>query len=246
MKRNMILAAVAFALLAASCGGGGGNPVRLPVDHGDATGTISGTVVFTNAPPEGATVWIAVVAPNTGIPYVDVLVPASAVAAGSYAYSFAIDFGTYGVAVACITQGPPKMYYGPADVTVSPNNSHATGVDFTVTFTAEQPQVGSIAGTITFIGAFPEGERVYVGASAQMAEAPAAFVRIMAEDLVGGAVDYTLTDLPLGAYFVSVFTYDMATHRPTFFGSYASTVVLSEGALLATGIDFEADTSLLE
>lgn len=247
MNRYLLGILAAMLTLVASCGGGGGNPIRLPIDGGDAVGIISGTVTFTNTPPEGATVWVAVVAPNTGIPYVDKLVPTSAVEAGSYAYTFTnIDFGTYGVAVAFIIEGPPTMFYGPADVTVSPNNPYATGVNFTVEFTEEQPATGSISGTVTFIGEFPAGAPVYIGASVQLAEAPAGFIQVNADDLVGGAVAYSLPDLPLNTYYVSIFTYDMATHRPTYFGSYASTVALSEAAAHATGIDFDADTSLLE
>ena len=247
MNRYLLGVVAAILTLAASCGGGGNPIIRPPVSGPGALGTISGTVTFTNLPPEGGSVWVAVVAPNTGIPYTDVLVPASAVAAGSYAYSFTnLDFGTYGVAVAVITQGPPAMYYGPADATVSPSNPYAAGVNFTVEFTEEQPATGSISGTVTFIGEFPAGAPVYIGASVQLAEAPAGFIQVSADDLVGGAVAYSLPDLPLSTYYVSIFTYDMATHRPQYFGSYASTVALSDAAPDATGIDFDADTSLLE
>lgn len=245
MNRYFVITMAMVLGLVASCGGGSGT-VILPGTVATG-GIISGTVTFTNSPPEGASVFVAIVAPNTGVPYVDVLVPESAIEAGSYVYTFTnLDFGTYGVAVPYLLDGPPTMLYGPANVIVSPNDPHAMGVDFAVEFAEEQPTIGSISGTITFLGAFPAGERVYVGASDQLAEAPASFVEITEEDLSEGAAAYVLEDLPLGSYYVSIFTYDMATHRPTYMGSFASAVVLNEAASNATGIDFDADTSLLE
>ena len=245
MNRYLFIAMALVLGLVTSCGGGGSTAI-LP-GAVTTSGIISGMVTFTNSPPEGAMVFVAIVSPNTGIPYVDVRVPDSAVEAGSYVYTFAgLDFGTYGVAVPYIIDGPPTMLYGPADVTISPSNPRVLGVDFAVEFAEEQPTIGSISGTVTFIGAFPVGARVYIGASAQLAEAPASFIEITGDDLVEGAAAYVLPDIPLGNYYVSIFTYDMATHRPTYFGSYASVVVLSETEPNVAGIDFDADTSLLE
>jgi len=204
-------------------------------------------VSFANSAAEGAQVFVSLLPPDSAVPFENLPVPADALAQGFWAYRFeGVDFGTYRVAVAYTVQGPPTLLYGPGTITVSQSNPTVTGFDFSVEFPEAPVAVCSISGTVTLLGDFPTGEDVYVGACPDIDQPATGFVEVTADDVVDGEIAYTIADLPVGSYLVSIFTYEMATHTAQFFGSYSGTAEVTVEHPDVTGIDFDADPSLLE
>jgi len=217
-------------------------------------GTISGTVAFSNSPAEGSRIFIGVFPPNNPVAYSFYEIPSADLEKGSHTYRFTgLDFGTYWVRIVVSFGGPP-VYVDPEsgviEVTVTSDNATLNGVDFSVTLPQEAPgATGTISGTVTFLGPFPqleEGEGVYIGASPGLNEASTKFVRVTPDDLVEDKVDYELTGLDFGTWYVSIFVYNVTTHKARFFGAYNGSVNLSEASPNATGIDFDADPTLLQ
>jgi hypothetical protein len=144
--------------------------------------------------------------------------------------------------------------YGERDVTVlihggSPN---ATGCNFPADFAGDpgvDPVLGTISGTITFSGALPTvGGFIAVGANTIPPQqgAPIGHMEITPEMLDASfMVDYVIENLPEDTYGVAIFAYDMATHQATYFGEYPDPVEITEVAPDPTGIDFNADVSVL-
>jgi len=240
-------------ILTVGCGGSGGRTggnVILPPQNA----TISGTVAFLNSPAEGSRVFIGVFPPNNPVAYSFYEIPPGDLEKKSHTYRFTgLDFGTYWVRIVVNFGGPP-VYVDPEsgiiEVTVTPANAILNGVDFSVTLPQEAPsRTGTISGTVTFLGPFPEleeGEAVYIGASPGLNEASTNFIRVTPDDLIENRVTYELTGLDFGTWFVSIFVYNRMTHRARFFGAYDGSVNLSEATPSATGIDFDADPTSLE
>jgi hypothetical protein len=144
--------------------------------------------------------------------------------------------------------------YGERDVAVllhggSPN---VTGVNFPADFAGDpgsDPVLGTISGTISFNGDLPEvGGFVAVGANTipPQAGAPISHMEITPEMLdENDQVQYVIENLPENEYGVAIFSYDMATHTADYFGEYPDPVNITEADPDLTGIDFNADVTLL-
>ncbi|MBN2080606.1 hypothetical protein JW859_00225 [bacterium] len=144
--------------------------------------------------------------------------------------------------------------YGERDVAVliHGGNPNATNVNFPAAFTGDpgtDPVLGTIAGTITFNGELPSGPFISIGANTIPPQqgAPIATYDVTPE-MVGTdmTLDFTLTDVPHGTYGVAIFTYDFSTHTVTYFGEYPDSITLSETTPDVTGIDFNADVTLIQ
>jgi hypothetical protein len=144
--------------------------------------------------------------------------------------------------------------YGERDVTVEVNGSslNVTGVNFPADFAGDpgtDPVLGTISGTISFSGTLPQvGGFVAVGANTipPQAGAPISHMEITPEMLdESNEVEYIIENLPSDDYGVAIFAYDFATHTAVYFGEYPDPVSITEGAPNVSGIDFDADVSLL-
>jgi len=253
MKRLLTLLSIAVFVTLLSCGGSGGGrgPVVLPTP---STATVRGVVAFANSLPTGATAFMGIFPPGSVDYYQFYQIPEEDIASGSHSYQFTgLDFGTYSIAVVVNfgeAYGDRMEYlYAPQDITITSDNPVVSGFDFTVEFPSAPSGTGSISGTVTFLGDFPDVSPpagVYIGASVAIDQPSAYFVQITADDLIGNEVSYTLDDVAYGTYFISIFVYDPTTHKPEFFGAYDGAVTIDEASPNATGIDFDADPSLLD
>ena len=144
--------------------------------------------------------------------------------------------------------------YGERDVAVLVHGGapNITGVNFPAAFAGDpgpDPVLGTISGTIAFNGALPVvGGFIAVGANTipPQAGAPISHMEITPEMLdENDEVQYVIESLPEDEYGVAIFAYDFATHTAEYFGEYPNAVSITEAAPDVTGIDFDADVSLL-
>jgi len=138
------------------------------------------------------------------------------------------------------------------DILVHGGDPNITNVNFPADFAGDpgtDPVLGTIAGTVTFSDALPQtGGFVAIGANTIPPQqgAPIASYDVEPGDLAGNMeVAYTLEDLPNGEYTIGIFSYDFATHTAVYFGAFDGTVTVTDANKDHTGIDFDADISLL-
>jgi hypothetical protein len=165
-----------------------------------------------------------------------------------------LDFGDYNVGFYGYNPVTHAVsVYGIYDhvVTISAGDVNATNVNFPSDFDGDpgaDGDFGTINGTITFNGDLPAGQFISVGANTipPQAGAPIASFDVAPEDLDGNhQVNFVLAGLPADTYSVAIFSYDFNTHQATYFGEYNGTVIVDADNLNFTGIDFDADVTLI-
>lgn len=176
-----------------------------------------------------------------------------------------IAYGTYDVALFSydpVTHIPTLCGAFDDPVTVNATDANVTHVNFPADFAGDpgpDPDLGSISGTLTFLGALPpylETSSNFVSVAANtfppQQGAPPSDMKIKPSMLGAGfTLDYELPNLPYGEYNVSVFLYDLATHIPVYLGWYGSEanpghVVVDGATPHVTGIDFDVAVEPLQ
>lgn len=128
-----------------------------------------------------------------------------------------------------------------------------TNVNFPADFAGdpgEDPDLGSISGTLTLNGPLPAGGGfLSIGANTippQPGAPIGSFDIAPGDEGQDNTIDFVITDMPPGEYSIGVFNYDFATHTAVYFGSYDGTVTITEQDMHVTGIDFNGDVSLID
>lgn len=140
--------------------------------------------------------------------------------------------------------------YGEFDTDVAVEEGlYAPGISFVSNFEGDPgvDALGSIAGVITLNGDLADGPYFAVAANTIPPQPgpPTGSMDVDVSLIANGKLEYIMSDLPYGEYAVSIFIYDTSTHQATYFGEYDSTVVVDVDNLAHTGIDFDADVSIL-
>jgi hypothetical protein len=133
-------------------------------------------------------------------------------------------------------------------ITVNAGSPNATGAVFGADSDGDpgdDPTLGVINGTITFNGALPQGQGIFVAANTIPPQqgAPISTQEVTALD--GRSFSFSLPLLPNDDYSVSIFSYDFATHQATYFGEYDGAVTIDDAHLTVDGIDFNADVTTI-
>jgi len=133
-------------------------------------------------------------------------------------------------------------------ITVSASSPNVTGAVFGADSAGDpgtDPTLGTIGGTITFNGALPTGQQIFVAANTIPPQqgAPPSSQQVTALD--GRTFSYTLPLLPNGDYSVAIFSYDINTHQAVYFGQVSGTVTVDASHQNVTGQDFNADVTVI-
>ena len=121
--------------------------------------------------------------------------------------------------------------------------------NFGAGFGVDPPPVqnGAISGSVAFTGTADWSNLVYVSANTipPVQGAPPGNVQITQGTYNAAGTPYEMTDLVYGEYSVSVYQYNFTTHQAKYFGYFDGSVTLSESVPELTGVNFDADWSLL-
>jgi hypothetical protein len=220
-------------------------------------GSVSGaTLIGGDWPTDGQLVFVGLAPQSNPSAALQLIVSEDELNEGVLHYGLeSIAYGTYFVGLFGynpVTHAVTTFGQFDAPVVVSAAQPNAANVNFGSDFAGDpgvDPELGSIAGTITFSGTLSDSLYVYVAANTippQQGPPPAVFDVIPAA-IVNNQLQYHLGFLTPGDYSVSIFSYDIATHQAVYFGEYDGTVTVtaSGSGQHTTGIDFNADTSLL-
>ena len=133
-------------------------------------------------------------------------------------------------------------------ITINAGNPNATGAVFGADSDGDpgdDPTLGTINGTVTFNGALPEGQSIFVAANTVPPQQGAPIASQEVTSLDGRTFDFSLPLLPNGDYSVSIFSYDFANHQAVYFGDYSGTVTVDDAHLTVNDIDFDADVTTI-
>jgi hypothetical protein len=133
-------------------------------------------------------------------------------------------------------------------LTVNENNPNLTGAVFAADSDGDpgtDPVLGTINGTVTFNGALPEGQAIFVAANTVPPQqgAPPSTQEVTALD--GRTFNFSLPLLPDGSYSVSIFSYDFASHQAVYFGEAEGTVTIDDAHQTVSDINFDADVTVI-
>ncbi len=217
-------------------------------------GTVSGSTSIAGDWPTGGLLTFIGISPMSSPQSVlQYLVSESDVNDGRINYNMeGIAYGTYLVGFYGYDPVSREITtYGAFDnpVVVSANSPNIATINFPSDFAGdpgEDPQLGTITGTVSLSAALPSGLFYYVAANTipPAQGAPPAVYEVFEGQLNGTTIDYTLSFLDDDTYSVSIFAYDVVSHQATYFGEYEGTVDISGGDS-HSGIDFTADVSQL-
>jgi hypothetical protein len=220
-------------------------------------GSVSGATLIGGDWPDSSTLVFVGLAPQSNpSAALQLLVSEEDLNEGVLHYGLeSIAYGTYFVGLYGynpVTHAVTPFGQFDAPVVVSAAQPNAANVNFGSDFSGDpgvDPELGSIAGTITFNGALSDSLYVYVAANTIPPQQgpPPAFFDVIPATIVNNKLQFNLGFLTPGEYSVSIFSYDIATHQAVYFGEYdgSVTVTASGAGQHATGIDFNADISLL-
>jgi uncharacterized protein (DUF2141 family) len=133
-------------------------------------------------------------------------------------------------------------------VVVGAGNPNVTGAIFGADSDGDpgaDPQLGTINGTVTFNGALPVGQSIFVAANTIPPQQGAPLATQEVTSLDGRTFDYSLPLLPNGEYSVSIFSYDFANHQAVYFGEYDGSVSVTEADQTVDDADFSADVTTI-
>jgi hypothetical protein len=133
-------------------------------------------------------------------------------------------------------------------ITISAAAPNATGAVFGADSDGDpgdDPTLGVINGTVTFNGALPEGQAIFVAANTIPPQQGAPISSQEVTSLDGRTFDFSLPLLPSDDYSVSIFSYDFANHQGVYFGEYDGTVTIDAAHLTVDSIDFNADVTTI-
>jgi hypothetical protein len=133
-------------------------------------------------------------------------------------------------------------------ITISASSPNATGAVFGADSGGDpgpDPTLGTINGTITFNGALPAGQSIFVAANTIPPQQGAPISSQEVTSLDGRTFDFSLPLLPNDNYSVSIFSYDFANHQAVYFGQYDGTVTVDDAHQTINAIDFDADVTVI-
>ena len=236
------LLTIVFALLlAASCGGGGSDPVP--------TGRIAGSLNVVG-PVNSAVVLRAGLFDSTGDTLFEsaevgriTSVAAATLNGRTVTYDFTqLEFGTYRVGLYTEQGIERTLYYGGPEITLSEINPSETGLTDQANFTGAFPENwGTISGVVQVSGAWPTDRIVFVGLS-PVATPQAVLQHTVTEDDVNeGRIHFNLEGIAPGTWLVGLYGYEPQTNDVDIYGLEDDPITITAEEKFITNQNFVAD-----